>query len=82
MEHSDENVNLALIRLNDALCNWERVTTRTSCLILREAGGFEHRSCSGKPLWNSNQDVSDDQLMSVEAPDTYDASKSKWMKRP
>ena len=49
MEHPDRNVQEALVRLNDALCSWERSTGRQSILILREQGGFEHRSASGKP---------------------------------
>jgi hypothetical protein len=49
MEHPDREVQNALIRLNDALCSWERATGRQSVLILREQGGFIHRSASGKP---------------------------------
>lgn len=49
MEHPDREVQQALVRLNDALCSWERSTGRNSILILREQGGFEHRSASGKP---------------------------------
>ena len=63
MEHLDENVQKAIINLNDALCSWERATSRVSVLILREQGGFEHRSVSGKP--GVPEDVTDDQLMSI-----------------
>lgn len=49
MNHPDRDVNQALIRLNDALCSWERATGRNSILVLREDGGFVHRTASGKP---------------------------------
>ena len=52
MEHPNEDVRQSLIRLNDALCTWERTTNRQSVLILREDGGFIHRSLSGKPYKN------------------------------
>jgi len=61
VEHPDREVRQALIRLNDALCSWERNTCRQSVLILREQGGFEHRSMSGKP--GVPEDVTDEQLM-------------------
>lgn len=50
MKHHDEAVSQALIRLDDALCSWERATGRSSVLIIREEGGFEHRSMNGKPI--------------------------------
>ncbi len=49
MEHRDLEVRKAIIRLNDALCMWERATSVESVLIIREQGGFVHRSVSGKP---------------------------------
>ena len=49
MEHPDPEVQKAIVRLNDALCMWERNTSRESVLIIRERGGFVHRSASGKP---------------------------------
>ena len=65
-EHHDEEVRAALIRLNDALCSWERATGRQCVLILKEEGGFVHRSVNGKPvdsdylddrdLWNLVED--------------------------
>ncbi len=61
MKHPDRDVTQALIHLDDALCTWERNTGRQSVLILREQGGFEHRSMSGKPGVPS--DVTDEQLM-------------------
>lgn len=60
-QHPSEDVTAALVRLNDALCTWERGTGRQSVLILREQGGFEHRSMSGKP--GVPEDVTDEQLM-------------------
>lgn len=61
MEHPDREVNQALIRLNDALCSWERSTGRESVLVLRETGGFVHRSASGKPGIPS--DITDEELL-------------------
>ena len=62
-EHPDRDVNTALIRLNDALCTWERSTGRTSVLIVREEGGWSHRSMSGKP--NVPDDVPDAVLLAT-----------------
>jgi len=63
MEHPDREVQSAIIRLNDALCMWERATSRESVLIIREQGGFEHRSVSGKP--GVPPDVPDDDLFNI-----------------
>lgn len=63
MEHPDKEVQSAIVKLNDALCMWERSTFRQSVLIIREMGGFEHRSVSGKP--NVPSDVSDDDLFNI-----------------
>jgi len=60
-EHPDKEVNKALIRLNDSLCTWERATDRQSVLIIREEGGWSHRSMSGKP--GVPDDVPDEQLL-------------------
>ena len=49
LEHKDPEVQKAIIRLDDALCSWERATGIDSVLILREQGGFRHRAVSGKP---------------------------------
>lgn len=49
MNHPNDNVRQALIRLSDAPCEWERMTGRQSILILREQGGFQYRAMSGKP---------------------------------
>jgi hypothetical protein len=59
--HPDAKVNAALIRLNDALCTWERSTGRESVLIVRETG-WQHRSMSGKSLPEGNG-VSDVMLL-------------------
>ncbi len=60
-KHDDGAVNQALIKLNDALCMWERSTGRQSVLIVREEGGWEHRSLSGKP--GLPADVTDQMLL-------------------
>jgi len=60
-EHKDPEVDRALIRLDDALCSWERATGIESVLILREQGGFIHRTTSGKP--NIPEDITDAQLI-------------------
>jgi len=61
MEHVDREVQKALVRLNDALCVWERATGRESVLILREVGGFICRSVNGKPIILN--DITDSQLI-------------------
>jgi hypothetical protein len=63
MEHRDPEVQKALIRLNYALCMWERNTSIESVLILREQGGFVHRSVSGKP--GVPDDVTDSQIIHI-----------------
>ncbi|NOT66369.1 MAG: hypothetical protein HOP06_10165 [Methylotenera sp.] len=50
MKHQDQKIQKTLTELNDMLCSWERDTGRQSVLVLREQGGFEHRSMSGKPI--------------------------------
>ena len=49
MQHPDLVVQEALVRLTDALCQWERATGRQSVLILKEDGGFKYRALNGKP---------------------------------
>lgn len=63
IQHQDKEVNAALIRLNDALCTWERSTGRNSVLIIREEGGWQHRSMSGKP--DVPEDVTDERLLAT-----------------
>lgn len=64
-EHPDPEVAKAIIQLNDALCHWERVTGLESVLIIKEKGGFVHRSMSGKP--GVPDDVSDEELLRLVA---------------
>lgn len=61
MTHPSPDVQQAIIRLNDALCIWERSTGLESVLIIREQGGFVHRSMSGKP--GIPADVTDEQIL-------------------
>jgi hypothetical protein len=49
-EHPDQAVRRALIELADALCSWERNTSRGSTLIYLEQGGFHFRAVDGKPV--------------------------------
>ena len=46
-QHKDKEVQRALIRLLDALCTWERETSRQSVFILRE-DDYCCRADSGK----------------------------------
>lgn len=62
-DHGSPEVRQALIRLDDALCEWERSTGQQSVLILREQSGFVHRSVSGKP--NVPFDVTDAELLAT-----------------
>lgn len=61
-DHPSQDVRYAIIRLNDALCTWERSTGRQSALIVRE-NDWCHRSMSGKP--GVPDDVTDEQLLSA-----------------
>lgn len=63
MTHPDREVQQALVRLNDALCSWERSTGRQSVLILREEGGFICRTQSGKP--GIPDDIEDSMLLNM-----------------
>jgi hypothetical protein len=47
-EHPDGEVRAAIIRLSDALCQWERNTERKSVLIVREKN-YVYRAQDGKP---------------------------------
>lgn len=68
--HPDEDVQKALVALSDALCTWERATSRESVLILREQGGFVYRAQSGKP--GIPDDIPDEQfLMMVEGAPSF-----------
>lgn len=59
--HKDPEVQKAIVRLDDALCSWERATGIDSVLILREQGGFRHRAVSGKP--DVPADITDSELI-------------------
>ena len=61
MQHPDPDVQQAIIKLSDALCSWERATSRQSVLIIREQGGFVYRAASGKP--GIPDDIADAQLI-------------------
>jgi hypothetical protein len=61
--HGDPRVRALIINLNDALCSWERETGRESVLIIREQGGFVHRSVSGKPVPPVARGLSDDVII-------------------
>jgi len=61
-EHIDKEVTAAIIRLSDALCQWERGTGRQSVLIIREKG-WSYRAQSGKP--NIPDFVTDEQLLEM-----------------
>ena len=63
MEHPNSEIQAAIIRLSDALCSWERATSRESVLIIRESHGFEYRAVSGKP--NVPPDVPDSDLFAL-----------------
>jgi len=63
MEHPNQRVRKALIELSDALCSWERATSRDSVLILREDYGFEYRAVSGKPQYDP--EITDEMLFNI-----------------
>jgi hypothetical protein len=60
-QHLDSEVQAAVIRLCDALCQWERATGRSSVLILVEQGVFKFRAMDGKP--NVPEYMSDGHLL-------------------
>ena len=62
-EHPCSEVTAAVIRLNDALCTWERTTGIQSVLIIREDSGWSHRSVSGKP--SVPREVTDHQILDM-----------------
>lgn len=61
-EHRDREVMQAIIRLTDALCQWERNTGRRSVLIVREKG-YVFRAQDGKPI--VPDDITDEQLVEM-----------------
>jgi len=62
MEHPDNEVRSAIIRLADALCMWERATGRESVMIIRERD-FQFRALSGKPT--IPDDMKDSEIMGL-----------------
>jgi hypothetical protein len=72
--HPDRDVDVAVLRLCQALVCWERATGRQSVLILREnngelagerikAPGYVFRAVNGCPLGSSNDDLPDDHIL-------------------
>jgi len=62
-QHLDPTVQQAIIKLCDALCSWERVTSLESVLIIREQSGFVYRAMSGRP--GIDEDITDAQLLDL-----------------
>lgn len=62
-EHPCPEVQRAIADLDAALCEWERNAGLQSALVIREQGGFCHRSVAGKPFVRN--DVSDERLFAV-----------------
>ena len=64
--HIDKECEAALIRLNDALCTFERATGREYTLILVPESPDEkiHMSQSGKPLPH-NYDMSPEEILAL-----------------
>ena len=48
-KHPDPEVMAAIIRLSDALSQWERMTGIESALIIKESN-WSYRAQSGKPI--------------------------------
>ena len=59
-KHPCKDVRDAIVKLVDALCEWERSTGRESVLIIRECG-FTFSAVSGKPC--ETDDVTDGELI-------------------
>ncbi|MBU4577243.1 hypothetical protein KKA98_00355 [Patescibacteria group bacterium] len=64
--HIDQECESALIRLNDALCSFERATSREYTLILVPENSDEkiHMSQSGKPL-PPNFDMKPEEILAM-----------------
>lgn len=54
--HPDPEVRAAALRLLDALCMWERATSRHNVVIIKDSIGCGYRSFDGGPV---PEDVSD-----------------------
>jgi hypothetical protein len=62
VNHSDNNVQKAVIELDDILSMRKRGSGRTSVLIIREISGYAHRSMNGSPV---SDNVTDEQLLAT-----------------
>jgi len=62
-EHKDGEVRAAIIRLADALCQWERATGIENTVIIRMKDGYVFRAVNGKP--NIPDDIPDAQLLKM-----------------
>jgi hypothetical protein len=62
-EHFDRGVNEAIIRLADALCEFERSTGIQSVIIVRDQRGYEFRALDGKP--GVPDDITDEDLFDI-----------------
>ena len=58
--HPSDEVNRALIALNDAILRWERDTMRDTALIVK-SDNWHYRSLNGKPCSDC---ISDDDILS------------------
>lgn len=59
MIHKDKRVAEAILKLNDAICEYERTTQIDHVVIIR-GGSFVSRSLNGKPVtqhWVSDEDL-------------------------
>jgi hypothetical protein len=61
-EHPSEEVRSAMVRLADALCQWERTTGRAHVIIVKDGIGCEYRALDSAP---APADVSDLELLSA-----------------
>jgi hypothetical protein len=59
-DHPSEDVRAAAIRLLDALCMWERSTSRHNVVIIKDSIGCGYRSFDGAPV---PEDVDDSRLL-------------------
>lgn len=56
-EHPSEDVRRAMVRLADALCMWERATSRHNLVIVKDSSGCEYRAMDGGPVPDDIQDT-------------------------
>lgn len=59
-DHPSEEVRAATLRLLDALCMWERTTSRHNIVIVKDSVGCGYRSFDGVPV---PEHVGDHQLL-------------------